>query len=50
MKCFYLLAKTNENHIFFVALQVILHEQCTTMVVPKTTTWNYKGNLEKMQI
>lgn len=50
MICAHLLVKTKENHILLSSLQVILHKQCTTMVVPKNTTWNYKGNLEKMQI
>ncbi|MEY4289258.1 MAG: hypothetical protein RLZZ30_1346 [Bacteroidota bacterium] len=45
-----MLAKTNENHVLFMGVQVILHQQRTTMVVPKKTTWNYKENLEKTQI
>ena len=46
----YLLAKTNENHVLITRLKVILCHQCTTEVVPKKWTWNYKGNLEKMLI
>ena len=46
----YMLAKTNENHILITRLKVILCQHCITKVVPKKWTWNYKGNLEKMQI
>ena len=46
----YMLAKTNENHVLITRLKVILCHQLTTEVVPKKQTWNYKGNLEKMQI